>query len=78
MRNAKEELKNQFENSFKNVGAAKETRNKNEYTFFYINFLNRKIELSSWKLHDMLTEPEKEKAISEIMTESAFYKLVSK
>lgn len=74
----KEELKTQLENSFKNVTAVKETRYKNEYTFFYINFLNRKIELSSWKLDEMLTESEKTKVLNEILKESEFYKLLSK
>lgn len=74
----KEELKTQFENSFKNVTAEKETRNKNEYTFFYINFLNRKIELNSWKLSEILTESEKEKVLNEMLAESEFYKLINK
>lgn len=74
----KEELKSQFENSFKNVVAAKETRNKNEYTLFYINFLNRKIELNSWELSEMLTETEKEKVLNKMLAESEFYKLLNK
>lgn len=74
----KEELKTQFENSFKNVVAVKETRNKNEYTFFYINFLNRKIELSSWNLSEMLTESEREKVLNTMLEESGFYKLLTK
>lgn len=74
----KEELKTQFENSFKNVVAVKETRNKNEYTFFYINFLNRKIELSSWNLSEMLTESEREKILNTMLEESEFYKLLTK
>lgn len=74
----KEDLKAQFENSFKNITAVKETRNKNEYTFYYINFLNRKIKLSSWKLSEMLAETEKDKVIKEILEESEFYKLLSK
>lgn len=74
----KEELKSQFENSFKDVLAIKETRNKNEYTFYYINFLNRKIELSSWKLNEMMNEQEQEKVIAEIKNNSEFYKLLTK
>ncbi|WP_396147911.1 tol-pal system YbgF family protein [Flavobacterium sp.] len=74
----KEDLKSQFENSFKNVIAQKETRNKNEYTYYYINFLNRKIELSSWKLNEMLNEQEREKITAEIQNNSGFYKLLIK
>lgn len=74
----KEDLKSQFENSFKNVIAQKETRNKNEYTFYYINFLNRKIELNSWKLNEMLNEQEREKITAEIQNNSGFYKLLIK
>ena len=74
----KEDLKNQFENSFKNVTSKIEKRNKDEYTFYYINFLNREIKLSSWKLHEMLDETEKEKVLSEILNESEFYKMLSK
>lgn len=74
----KEDLKSQFENSFKNVTAQKETRNKNEYTYYYITFLNRKIELSSWKLNEMLNEQEREKITAEIQNNSGFYKLLIK
>lgn len=74
----KEDLKSHFENSFKNVIAQKETRNKNEYTYYYINFLNRKIELSSWKLNEMLNEQEREKITAEIQNNSGFYKLLIK
>lgn len=74
----KEELKVLFENSFKNVIAVKETRNKNEYTFFYINFLNRKIELNSWELNEQLTQTEMEKVLNKILSESEFYKLLTK
>jgi tetratricopeptide (TPR) repeat protein len=74
----KEDLKTQFENSFKNVVAVKETRNKNEYTYYYINYINRKIELSSWKLDEMMNEQERGKIIAEIQTNSEFYKLLTK
>jgi tetratricopeptide (TPR) repeat protein len=74
----KEDLKTQFENSFKNVVAVKETRNKNEYTYYYINYINRKIELSSWKLDEMMNEQERGKRIAEIQTNSEFYKLLIK
>lgn len=74
----KEDLKTQFENSFKNVVAVKETRNKNEYTYYYINYINRKIELSSWKLNEMMNEQERGKVIAEIQTNSEFYKLLTK
>jgi hypothetical protein len=73
----KEDLKAQFEKSFENVIIEKETKNKNEDTYYYVKFLNRKIQLDSWSLHDMLTEQEREKAISEILTNSEFYKLLS-
>ncbi len=73
----KEDLKAQLENSFKNVAVTKETRNKNEYTYYYINFLNRKIELSYWRLGGMMNEQERGQIIAEIQNNSEFYKLLS-
>lgn len=74
----KEDLKIQLENSFKNVVSVKETRNKKEYTYYYINYLNRKIELNSWKLNEMMNEQERGKVIAEIQNNSKFYKLLTK
>jgi tetratricopeptide (TPR) repeat protein len=74
----KEELKIQFENSFKNVVAEKVIRNKNEYTVYYIYFLNRKIQLESWQLNDGMSEQEREKEFRRILAESEFYKILSK
>lgn len=74
----KEELKIQFENSFKNVFAEKVKSNKNEYTTYNINFLNRKIQLKSWKLNSEMTEQEREKECQKILAESEFYKLLNK
>jgi tetratricopeptide (TPR) repeat protein len=74
----KEELKIQFENCFKNVFAEKVKSNKNEYTTYNINFLNRKIQLESWKLNSEMTEQEREKECQKILAESDFYKLLNK
>jgi hypothetical protein len=74
----KEELKIQFENCFKNVFAEKVKSNKNEYTTYNINFLNRKIQLESWKLNSEMTEQEREKECQKILAESEFYKLLNK
>lgn len=74
----KEELKIQFENCFKNVFAEKVKSNKNEYTTYNINFLNRKIQLESWKLNSEMTEQEREKECHKILAESKFYKLLNK
>ncbi|KGO84755.1 tetratricopeptide repeat protein [Flavobacterium suncheonense] len=73
----KEDLKVQLEISFSNVTTEKEIRNKNEYTFYYINFLNRKIQLSSWNLFELLSEQERQNAIKQILIESKFYKLLT-
>jgi hypothetical protein len=73
----KEDLKAQLENSFKNVAVIKETRNKNEYTYYCINFLNRKIELSYWRLGGIMSEQERGEIIAEIQNKSQFYKLLS-
>lgn len=73
----KEDLKIQFENAFKNVKAEKEKVNKEEYTMFYIYFLDRKIKLNSWQLHEFLTEQEREKVMTDILTHSEFYNLLS-
>jgi hypothetical protein len=74
----KEDLKSQFEKSFQNVIIEKETNTKNQDTFYYINFLRRKIQLDSWSLHDMLSEEEREKVIADILKTSEFYILLSK
>lgn len=74
----KEELKILFENCFKNVVIEKVKQNKNEYTTYSINFLNRKIQLESWNLNDEMTEQEREKQYQRILTESEFYKLLIK
>ena len=70
-------MKIQFENAFKNVKAEKEKVNKEEYTMFYIYFLDRKIKLNSWQLHEFLTEQEREKVMTDILTHSEFYNLLS-
>jgi hypothetical protein len=74
----KEELKIQFENCFKNVFAEKVKSNKNEYTTYNINFLNRKIQLESWKLNSEMTEQEREKECQKILAKSEFYKLLNR
>lgn len=74
----REELKVLFQNSFKNVIVEKEKKYKDEYTIFYIRFLNRKIELNSWQLHEMLTVEEKDKVLNEILAKSEFYILLNK
>ena len=73
----KESLKFQFETAFKNISAEKEIRNKEEYTYYYIHFLNRKIQLNAWDLYAQLPKEEFDKTTQRILTESYFYKLVS-
>ena len=74
----KDKLKKEFENSFKTISIEKEIKYKNEYTYFYINFLNRKIELNSWELHELLTVQEKEKVLKGILEKSEFYIMLNK
>lgn len=74
----KEDLKIQFENSFKNVTVEKITANKSEYTAYNINFLNRKIKLDIWQLYEGMNEAEKQKEYNRILSESEFYKLLTK
>lgn len=74
---AKEDLKVQFENAFKNVSQEKKGKGKNEYTSFYITFVNRKIVLDIWNLNEFMSKEEQEKVISSVLAESRFYKLLS-
>ncbi|MCL9804784.1 hypothetical protein NAT51_04585 [Flavobacterium amniphilum] len=75
----KDELKVQFENAFQNIITEKETRNKDEYNYYYIRFLNRKILLNSWDFYGgFASEEEMKKAANKILTESGFYKLLTK
>lgn len=75
----KEELKVQFENAFQNIITERETRNKEEYNNYYIRFLNRKILLNSWDFYGGFASKEEiEKAAKKILTESGFYKLLTK
>jgi tetratricopeptide (TPR) repeat protein len=74
----KEDLKIQFENCFKNVRSEKEKRNKNDYTNFYIIFLNRKIQLDSWQVNYVMTEEEREREYDQILGTSEFYKSLLK
>ena len=77
-RNKKEDLKILFENSFKNIITEKEVNKKKSYTYtnYYINFLNRKIKLTSWELFEGLTDLERENVLSKIIKESRFYSLL--
>ncbi|MFC3161037.1 hypothetical protein SAMN05443633_101115 [Chryseobacterium arachidis] len=73
-----ENLKHQFEDSFKSLNIKKEKRNQYEYDAFSIRFLNRDIPLENWDFRDLKTQEEKEKLLREILFKSEFYTLLSK
>lgn len=75
---SKMDLKNQLEESFKNLMIKKEKRNKYEYTSYNINFLNRNIELPNWQLEEVTTDKEIKKSTLQILKNSKFYALLSK
>jgi hypothetical protein len=72
----KNELKAKFEEAFKNYKIETIKKYNHEYTKYFIYYLNRKIEVPSWRL-DFMNEGEIEKGIEAIYKESRFYKLLS-
>ncbi len=72
----KEDLKVLYEQAFKNYKIEKRTSDKDEYEDFYISFLDKKIELNSWRLA-LTNEDEREKEITKMCRQSQFYKLVN-
>ncbi|UMQ41380.1 hypothetical protein MKS83_18565 [Chryseobacterium sp. Y16C] len=75
---SKIDLKNQLEESFKNLMIKKEKRNKYEYMSYNINFLNRTIELPNWQLEEATTDQEIKNSTLQILKNSKFYALLSK
>ncbi|KAA5533807.1 hypothetical protein F0919_14860 [Taibaiella lutea] len=72
----KDELKVKFEEAFKNYKVEKVKEYRQEYTKYFIYYLERKIEIPLWKI-DFMYNGEIDKGIEALYKESQFYKLLS-
>jgi len=75
---SKIDLKNQLEESFKNLITKNEKRAKYEYTSYNINFISRNIELPKWKFEEVTNEQRIKDISIDILKKSKFYTLLSK
>lgn len=77
LRYTRARLKASFEKAFRDYRVEKIKDRKDEYDRFTISFLGRTIPLSTWSF-DFQEERQKKEAIVKMMTNAAFYALISK